>query len=97
MKNRKCDVLSFVMDIKSRQGYMNFTKPYVTAPLVLVTKRNVSFISDLSALKNKKIGIQKNFAYNEIIRRKYPDLQVVDVNHLRDGLKELKGERYLVK
>ncbi|WP_321312352.1 transporter substrate-binding domain-containing protein [Halarcobacter sp.] len=93
MKNRRCDILSFVMDIKSRQGYMNFTKPYVKAPLVLVTKRNVSFISDLSALKNKKIGIQKNFAYNEIIRRKYPDLEIVDVNHLRDGLKRVeRGE-----
>ncbi|PLY04468.1 MAG: hypothetical protein C0625_16380 [Arcobacter sp.] len=93
MKNRKCDVLSFVMDIKSRRGYMNFTKPYVNEPLVLVTKRNVSFISDLKSFENKKIGIQKNFAYNEIIRRIYPNLQVVDVNHLRDGLKRVeRGE-----
>ncbi|WP_320035027.1 transporter substrate-binding domain-containing protein [Halarcobacter sp.] len=90
MKSRRCDILSFVMDIQSRRGYMNFTKPYVTAPLVLVTKRNVSFISDLSALKGKKIGIQKNFAYNEIIRRKYPNLEVVDVDHLRDGLKRVE-------
>ncbi|RXK12443.1 hypothetical protein CP965_07615 [Halarcobacter mediterraneus] len=93
MKTRRCDVLSFVMDIESRRGYMNFTKPYVTAPLVLVTKRNVSFISDLKDLTNKRIGIQKNFAYNEIIRNKYPDLEIVDVEHLRAGLKKVeRGE-----
>ncbi len=93
MKSRKCDVLSFVMNIQSRRGYMNFTKPYVNESLVLVTKRNVSFISDLKSLENKKIGIQKNFAYNEIIRRTYPNLEVVDVNHLRDGLKRVeRGE-----
>ncbi|WP_419767769.1 transporter substrate-binding domain-containing protein [Arcobacter sp.] len=95
MEERKCDVLSLVQDIKSREHYMNFTKPYVTAPLVLVTKRNVSFISDLKMLKNKKIGIQKNFAYNEIIRRDYPNLKVVDMDHLRMGLKKVeRGELF---
>ncbi|WP_375725026.1 transporter substrate-binding domain-containing protein [Arcobacter sp. KX21116] len=95
LEERKCDVLSLVQNIKSRQHYMSFTKPYVTAPLVLVTKRNVSFISDLKMLKNKKIGIQKNFAYNEIIRRDYPNLQVVDVDHLRMGLKKVeRGELF---
>ncbi|WP_424598598.1 transporter substrate-binding domain-containing protein [Arcobacter sp.] len=95
LEERKCDVLSLVQNIKSRQHYMSFTKPYVTAPLVLVTKRNVSFITDLKMLKNKKIGIQKNFAYNEIIRRDYPNLQIVDVDHLRMGLKKVeRGELF---
>ncbi|WP_044417290.1 transporter substrate-binding domain-containing protein [Halarcobacter anaerophilus] len=95
MKSKKCDILSLVMDIKSRHGYMNFTKPYVNAPLVLVTKRNITFINDLKDLKNKKIGIQKDFAYNEIIRRKYPNLKVVTVNHLREGLKKVeRGELF---
>ncbi|NVJ54596.1 MAG: transporter substrate-binding domain-containing protein [Campylobacteraceae bacterium] len=93
MKTKQCDILSFVMNIESRQSYMNFTEPYVTAPLVLVTKRNVSFVSDLKDLKDKKISIQKNFAYNEIIRRKYPNLEIVDVAHLREGLKKVeRGE-----
>ena len=95
LKNKNCDVLSFVMNIESRHDYLSFTKPYVKAPLVLVTKRNVSFISDLKDLKNKKIGIQKNFAYNEIIRKKYPNLDVVDVKHLREGLKKVeRGELF---
>ncbi|MDZ7817860.1 MAG: transporter substrate-binding domain-containing protein [Aliarcobacter sp.] len=93
MKNRNCDILSLVMNLKSRQGYMNFTKPYVDSPIVLVTKRNVSFVTDLKDLKNKKIGIQKNFASNEIIRKNYPNFEVVDVAHLREGLKKVeRGE-----
>jgi signal transduction histidine kinase len=95
VRNRNCDILSLVMDTKSRREYMNFTKPYITAPLVLVTKRNVTFINDLSTLSNQKIGIQKNFAYNEIIRRNYPNLEVVDVDHLRVGLKKVeRGELF---
>ncbi len=95
MQNRQCDVLSLVMNIQSRRHYMSFTQPYIDAPLVLVTKRNVSFISDLKTLRNKKIGIQKNFAYNEIIRRDYPNFEVVDVDHLRVGLKKVeRGELF---
>jgi signal transduction histidine kinase len=93
MKNRNCDVLSLVMNLKSRQNYMSFTESYIDSPIVLVTKRNVSFISDLKDLKDKKIGIQKNFASNEIIRKNYPNFDVVDVEHLHEGLKKVeRGE-----
>ncbi len=95
IKNRKCDILPLVMNTKKRQEYMNFTKPYITAPLVLVTKRTVSFISDLKTLENKKIGIQKDFAYNEIIRQKYPSIQIIDQEHLKNGLEKVeKGELF---
>jgi signal transduction histidine kinase len=95
IENKTCDVLSLVMDMESRYGYMNFTKPYIKAPLVLVTKRNVSFISDLKTLKDKKIGIQKDFAYNKSISQNYPNLNIQDVNHLREGLKKVeRGELF---
>ncbi|WP_419766330.1 MAG: transporter substrate-binding domain-containing protein [Arcobacter sp.] len=95
VKSRKCDILALVMDTQQRRDYMSFTKPYVTAPLVLVTKRTVTFISDLKTLKDKKIGIQKDFAYNEIIRRSYPNIEVVDQEHLRIGLKKVeRGELF---
>ncbi len=95
VKNRKCDILALVMDTEKRRDYMNFTKAYITAPLVLVTKRTVTFISDLKTLKNKKIGIQKNFAYNEKIRKNYPNIDVIDQEHLRVGLKKVeRGELF---
>ena len=93
VETRQCDILSAVMDIESRKHYMNFTKPYLYAPLVLVTKRNVSFISDLHSLKGKKIGIEKNFASNKFIKENYPNLEIVNVEHLREGLKKVeRGE-----
>ena len=95
VKNRNCDILALVMDTDKRREYMNFTKPYITAPLVLVTKRTVTFISDLKTLKDKKIGIQKDFAYNEIIRKNYPNIEIIDQVHLRNGLEKVeRGELF---
>ncbi|PHR71999.1 MAG: hypothetical protein COA66_07290 [Arcobacter sp.] len=95
MKNKTCDILSLAMVTKNRQEYMNFTKAYIMAPLVLVTKKNITFISDLKTLKHKKIGVQKDFAYNEKLRRLYPEMNIVDVEHLHTGLQKVeKGELF---
>ena len=95
MKNKTCDILSLAMLTKNRQKYMNFTKEYITAPLVLVTKKNITFISDLKTLKHKKIGVQRDFAYNEKLRRLYPEMNIVDVDHLHKGLQKVeKGELF---
>jgi len=95
MKNKTCDILSLAMLTQNRQKYMNFTKAYITAPLVLVTKKNITFISDLRTLKHKKIGVQKDFAYNEKLRRLYPEMDIVDVDHLHSGLQKVeKGELF---
>ena len=95
IKNRNCDILSLLLNTKDRQDYMNFTNPYIVFSLVLVTKRDVTFVSDLKELEGKKIGIQKDFAYNEMIRQNYPNLEIVDVEHLRSGLEKVeRGELF---
>ena len=94
-KNRNCDILSLAIKTKQREQYLSFTKPYINFSLVLVTKRNVSFISDLKSLSNKKIGIQKDFAYRDTIKKNYPNLEIIDVEHLRSGLTQVeRGELY---
>ena len=95
IENRNCDILSLLLNTKDRQDYMNFTKPYIVFSLVLVTKRDVTFVSDLKELEDKKIGIQKDFAYNEMIRQNYKNLEIVDVEHLRSGLEKVeRGELF---
>jgi len=95
VENRNCDILSLLINTKERGKYMNFTKPYIVFSLVLVTKRNVNFVSDLKDLEGKKIGIQKGFAYNETIKQNYPNLEIIDVEHLRSGLEKVeRGELF---
>ncbi|MDC0933534.1 transporter substrate-binding domain-containing protein [Arcobacteraceae bacterium] len=95
LRNRKCDILSLVVNTENTKKYISFTKPYITAPLVLVTKRSVTFISDLKTLHDKKIGIQKNFTNNEKIRQEYPDIDIVEQNNLRESLKKVeKGKLF---
>jgi len=96
IKKRKCDVLSLAMATPERKNYLNFTKPYLDIPLVLVTKNDEIFYADVSAITNKPIGITKNYAYGEVLRVRYPNMQLIDVENISDGLNKVESGDYLV-
>ncbi|MBE0492126.1 MAG: GGDEF domain-containing protein [Sulfurospirillum sp.] len=81
------------MAIPERRTYMNFTKPYLQIPLVLVTRPNELFFSDIGSINDKKIAVIKGYAYGEILRVKYPRMQLVEVSNAKEGMKKvLYGE-----
>ena len=84
-QKRECDILSLVMPTPERRKHYDFTKPYLRVPLVVVSKNDELFIDDVTQI-DKKLGIVKNYAYGEILRDKYPNLKLVDVENVRDGL-----------
>lgn len=94
-KNRQCDIFSLAMETENRKKYMNFTSPYLHLPLVMATRMDVAFIDNISHLENTRIGIVKDYAFNEIIRKKYPNIEVVDVENINEGLqKVVNGELF---
>lgn len=90
-KKRKCDLFSLAMSTPKRLKYMNFTSPYLDTPKVLATKTDKNFITDFKDLRNKKIGIPKGYASNELLRKKYPEIDIVDVENIEDGLNKVKS------
>ena len=91
-KARNCDIYSLAMATEERKKYMNFTSPYLSIPLILATRMNVAFMDDMKYLKKEKIGIVKGYAFNEIIRKKYPNIDVVDVENIHDGLQRVVNQ-----
>lgn len=93
-KMRKCDVLSLVMPTPKRKEYLSFTSPYINIPLVLATKMDVAFIDNFKQLSHKKIGIVYGYAFNEIIRNKYPSIEVVNVKNTKEGLQKVANGKF---
>ena len=94
-KARKCDIFSLAMPTEERLSYMNFTRPYLTIPVVLATKMDKFFVADISRLEGKKLGVVRGYAFGEILRKKYPNLNIIDVDSLYDGLEKVNhGELY---
>ena len=93
IKDRKCDILSLAMPTPKRRKYLNFTQPYIELPIVIATKHNVSFINNISFLENKSIAIPKGYAFSEIIRKKYPKINLIEFPNLQDALEQVSQNK----
>jgi diguanylate cyclase (GGDEF)-like protein/PAS domain S-box-containing protein len=93
VKNRKCDLIPMLFKNKEREEYLNFSKNYLTFPLVLVTRLEETFTNDVSSAFGKKVGYVKNYAYTEFFKKKYPKIELVAVESVVDGLEKVKNNK----
>lgn len=95
-KERKCDILSLVAASPSRLNYLNFTIPYVSYPLVIATRNEELFISNPdNIVSSKKLGVVRDYATGEVLKKIHPDNKIVDVSSVEDGMQKVaKGELY---
>ncbi|MGL1934314.1 MAG: transporter substrate-binding domain-containing protein [Fibrobacterales bacterium] len=91
IKARKCDIVSLAMSTPAREKYMNFTVPYLVIPLVIATKKNKPFVLSFTDVLDKKMGIVKGYAQIELLRNKYPTINLVEVNSQIDGLNQVSN------
>jgi len=90
-KKRECDIYSMIPITKEHKKYMNFTSVYLDTPIVIATKIDVQFIGNISQILDKKIGIVKGYSIVNILKEKYPNLNIVDVNSVNDGLRQVEN------
>lgn len=92
---RKCDLLSFLNHSERRAEYLNFTDPYVEAPVVLVAQDKVTYIDGLKSLSGRTFAMVKGYVYEDVIRNDYPDIKIVYVDSMDDALKKIsEGKIY---
>ncbi len=94
-KQRKCDIIDLAIQTRDRDQYLNFTQPFLKVPLVIATRHEVPFIADFKSLQSQKIGIVAGYAFVEILRESYPNINIIEVKTLKDGLQKVKdGELF---
>ena len=95
IKHRECDILSLASKTPEREKYVDFTTPYITTPIVIATKIGIPFVDDITLILDKKIGVVKGYSLFEILRKKYPNINLVEVNSIKDGLNQVeKGKLF---
>ena len=85
-KARECDMMVFSMDTPERRSYMNVTEPLIAPPLVLATRMDAWFYTDLNDITGQKIGIVSGYALADAIRAQYPHIHFVYVTSIDEGL-----------
>ncbi|MEZ4693961.1 MAG: ABC transporter substrate-binding protein [Aliarcobacter sp.] len=93
IKKRECDILALAEQTPLRKEYLNFTTPYIRVPLVIATKSGLPFINDLNEIKEKTLGVVKNYSLVELLKNKYPNIKVLEIDSIEEGLKLVSQEK----
>ena len=93
IKRRECDILSLAEKTPSREKYFNFTKPYFSAPLVIVTKVGVPFVDNLNSIKEKSLAIVRDYSMEELLKNKYPGINLIEVKSIYEGLAYVQQDK----
>ncbi|MFK5892149.1 MAG: transporter substrate-binding domain-containing protein, partial [Pseudomonadota bacterium] len=90
VKNRQCDILSMAAQTSNREKYLDFTSPYIETPIVIATKPGLTFIEKLESIQEKKLAVVKNYSLHENLKKLYPNINLVNVDSIHDGLKKVE-------
>ncbi|MCD6174107.1 MAG: transporter substrate-binding domain-containing protein [Sulfurimonas sp.] len=90
MKQEKCDILSFSTPTKQRRKSIKFTDPFLELSLVMITLADKKSIIDFSVLDGESIAVVKEHALVNRIKNKYPNINIIEVRNIDDGLKKVE-------
>ncbi len=91
---KEIDMLTGVVKTSERMNDLIFTEPYHTYPVTYFAIDGTPIVRDLSELPGKKIGFVRGYFVENHLIKKYPEIEVVPVKTIEDGLKKLLNKEF---
>lgn len=84
---RKVDIVPSALMSPDRRQYLLFSEPYIKTPAVIITRNDVKENMTLSKLRGKRLVVVQGYAWQEMIAKAYPDINLVIVSDPAIGLR----------
>ena len=92
VREGRCRLLAAAGETVPRREYLDFTTPWGDYPLVVAVRTDELFIENLEAIREKPLGVIRDYAHIDLIRERYPNLDIVEVENVTDGLERVRRE-----
>ena len=73
--NQRADIIATMIDRPNRRAWFNFTHPYLTKSLVIMTHKQDTTINDRDDLSGKTIAFVNGFEFSDQITVKFPKIR----------------------
>jgi diguanylate cyclase (GGDEF)-like protein len=90
-EHKKCQLLSMLNQSEERSRYLDFTEPYVSAPVVIVTRDDEGYLDGLKSLSGQTITMVRGYIYEEFVRRDFPFIDIKFVSTSDQSLEEVSA------
>jgi PAS domain S-box-containing protein len=89
--DRKIDVVPALSRDDDIGREILLSEPFVTFPLVIVTRNDVSYIKDTKQLKGKKVAVGRGYTSYHFLNKHYPEIELVQTDNVREALIKLSN------
>ena len=85
------DVIPCITPTPKRSEFLSFTKPYISFPNVVLTRKDAPAITGLQDLEGAKVAVVKGYAVQEYMEREFPKIRLLKVQGTMEGLEAVLG------
>ncbi len=89
VKARELDMFSCVVATPQRREYVDFTKPYLSFPMVIVTSDNVAYVTGMRELRNETVAVVRGYATQDLLEKNHPELDLYLADNVADALQQV--------
>lgn len=91
-------LLPEIVETRARREFLSFTRPYITAPHVLVIRQGDDSIHSLKDMAGRTLALEEGYYTQEYVQERHPDIQIHQVQSPLDALMAVstgRAEAYL--
>ncbi|WP_083927978.1 transporter substrate-binding domain-containing protein [Desulfobacter curvatus] len=92
-RQKEIDLFPCITPSQKRAQFLNFTKPYLSFPMVIAARTDFPFISGLDDLEGKTIAVVNGYISQEILQKDFGKLKLLPVESVSEGLKQVSQNR----
>jgi two-component system sensor histidine kinase EvgS len=79
-----------IVNNPQRREYINFTTPYISLPLVIITAKNYNGGQTLEALRGRKVAVIRDYNAARYVRENFQgQFTIVEVPNIQTGLRDV--------
>ncbi|WED20940.1 EAL domain-containing protein [Vibrio sp. JC009] len=95
IRERKIDLIPMAMPTPYRKQFAEFTVPYVTNSMGIVTNNSVNFVPGTEGLAGKKVAVIDGYASHEMLSSEQPAMELLPYKNAVSALKAVsQGEAF---
>ncbi|MEZ8098865.1 diguanylate cyclase [Vibrio bivalvicida] len=83
---RALDIYPALPMTQEREEYLNFTRPYLSFPLMIITNQNIPYVRDINALDGMQVAAVKGYSSYDLLEDNHPNIILVGVENVSDAL-----------
>ncbi len=89
IKSHEIDILPAIVRTPEKEAYIAFTKPYITFPIIIVSRKDGLFIDNLKDLTDHRVGVVNGQTSQKSLGEDYPFIEVIPYTSVASGLEAL--------